>query len=192
MAAAPKVCIECGEERPNTALHFPTFRKKTELCLACVTTARRRAQEKKKERRDRRMSQMESQSVDALLRASSRGGGNVPHSAELLEQVMTFFGGVNGFAGLLLKNYFDCKPGSSGRTKMLEMVTRLVTTNADQGGSLKPLTMWSEDEIQAELDARLKQAVEQMLPAQAMPIHLLEVEGGEEEVAAEADPTGSV
>lgn len=168
MSAATKVCMECGEQRPDTPMHFPAFRKKTELCLACVTGHRRRKQERKKAAREKRMAKMEEQAVDTLLSSASRGGGNVPHSAELLEQLMTFFGGVNGFSGLLLKHFFDTKPGSPQRTKILEMITRLVTTNADQGGSLKPLTMWSEEEIQAELDARLQQAVEQMIPQQGL------------------------
>lgn len=188
MAPGNKVCMQCGDERPDTPLHFPTFRKKTELCLACVTGHRRRKQEKKKAHREKRMSKMEDQAVDALLATATRGGGNVPHSAELLEQVMTFFGGVNGFSGLLLKHFFDTKPGSPQRTKILEMITRLVTTNADQGGSKKPLNLWSEDEIQAELDVRLQQAVEQMIPQQAMiSLPSLEVETVGETAEATAD-----
>jgi hypothetical protein len=38
------------------------------------------------------------------------------------------------------------------------MVTRLVTTNADQGGSKKPLTFWSEDELNAEIEQRIVEA----------------------------------
>jgi ribosomal protein L13 len=173
MEPGHKACAECGDVRPDQPLHFPLFRKRTEMCLACVTAARRRKQDKKRAYRDKKMSKMEEQAVDAMLSTVSRGGGNVPHSAELLEQVMTFFGGVNGFAGILLKQFFDSKPGSPTRTKMLEMVTRLVTTNADQGGSLKPLTMWTDEELNEELDERLQQAVVQMLPQQRLEIEVL-------------------
>jgi hypothetical protein len=74
---------------------------------------------------------------------------------------MTYFGGVAGFSSIVLKQYFDAKPGSAARTKMLEMMTRLVTTNAEQGGSKKPLLMWTEDELQAELDQRILEVVQQ-------------------------------
>jgi hypothetical protein len=150
-------------------LDFPVFRGKTDACLACVAAKRRKKQAAKKEARERRLAKMEAQAVDALVKVAGRGGGNIPHSAELLEQVMTYFGGVNGFASLILKQYFDSKAGSPQRTKMLEMLTRLVTTNADQGGSQKPLNLWSEEELNAELDQRLQQAVEQMIPQGAVP-----------------------
>jgi hypothetical protein len=174
MNPVDKCCAECGEDRPNEPLHFPVFRKKNDTCLACVTKHKMRLRAQKEERRSRRMGKMEEQAVDAMLDVARRGGGNIPHSAELLEQVMTFFGGVNGFSSILLKQYFDSTPGSPQRTKMLEMVTRLVTTNADQGGSKKPLTFWSEEELNAELDERLAQAVEQMIPHEAPRV--LEVE----------------
>jgi hypothetical protein len=174
MEPKEKCCAECAENRPDEPLHFPVYRKKTELCLACVTKHKMRARAQKEERRARRMGRMEAQAVDAMLDVARRGGGNIPHSAELLEQVMAFFGGVNGFSSILLKQYFDSTPGSPQRTKMLEMVTRLVTTNADQGGSKKPLTFWTEEELNAELDERLAQAVEQMIPHEAP--RMLEVE----------------
>jgi hypothetical protein len=59
------------------------------------------------------------------------------------------------------------------------MLAKLTTTNAAQGGSKKPLVMWSEDELEAELDARMLQAVAQYSPH----LRTLEVQHGE---AAEA------
>lgn len=173
MNPGEKACAECGEVRPNDPMHFPMYRKQCSACLACVTKARRRKQEEKAEYRARRLSRMEGKAADLLIKAQAAGGGNIPHSAELLEQLMVFFGGVNGFSSMLLKQYLDAKPGSPTRTRMLEMITRLVTANAALGGSKKPLTMWSEDELNEELDARLADAVTGHIPAAPK---LLEVE----------------
>jgi hypothetical protein len=162
-----KICEDCGGEREDTPINFPVFRKRRLKCLSCVVKRRRMVTERRKERRAREMQRLEDDAVDTMLAGAARGGSDIPHSAELLEQVMHCFGGVNGFSNLLMKNYFDCAPGGPQRTKILELITKLVTTNASQGGSKKPLMMWSEDELNAELDARLQQAVEQFLPHQA-------------------------
>jgi hypothetical protein len=166
--AGMKTCEDCGGEREDTPLNFPVFRKRRMKCLSCVVKRRRLKADQRKEKRAREMQRLEDSAVDAMLAGSKRGGSEIPHSAELLEQVMHCFGGVNGFSNLLMKNYFDSAPGGPQRTKILELITKLVTTNASQGGSKKPLMMWSEEELNEELDARLQQAVEQFLPPPAV------------------------
>jgi hypothetical protein len=109
--------------------------------------------------RAKKMKEMENVAVAAMLQNAVRGGANIPHSAELLEQVMTYFGGVSGFSALLVKQYFDSKPGSSQRGRAMEMVVRLVSKNVDQGGAQKPLTLWSEDELESELNDRFRRVV---------------------------------
>ena len=157
MNPGEKCCVECAEVLPDEPVHFPVFRKQCTMCIGCVTRRKRRAAAKKEEWRSRRMAKMERQAIDTLLKSSKTGGASVPHSAELLEQLMEFFGGTAGFGSILTKQYFDAKPGSTTRTKMLELVTRLVTTNADQGGSKRPLTFWSEDELNEEIEQRIQE-----------------------------------
>jgi hypothetical protein len=164
MNPGEKCCRECGEVREDTPLNFPRFRKEHVLCLSCVVAHKRRRREQEAELRSRKMAAIESEAIDTMLKGVKTGGASVPHSAELLEQTMEYFGGVNGFSAMILKQFFDSKPGSPNRTKLLEMVTRLVTTNADQGGSKKPLVMWSEDELQEELDARILECATQIAP----------------------------
>jgi|688.fasta_scaffold621799_1 hypothetical protein len=154
-----KTCEDCGDQRDDTPLNFPVYQRRRQKCLACVVKLRRQKAEAKKEKRARQMARLEGAAVDAMLKASA-GGTNIPHSAELLEHTMVCFGGVAGFSKILMKQYFDSKPGSPQRVKLLDMITKLVTTNADQGGSKKPLQFWSEDELEAELDIRLQQAVQ--------------------------------
>jgi hypothetical protein len=153
-----KVCSECGDTRPDDAIHFPLYQKQYTRCLACVAKRRKMAALQKEEYRARKMGKIESKAVDTLISQARQGGATVPHSAELLENLMEYFGGTAGFSSMMLKNYFDAKPGSATRTKMLELITRLVTTNAEQGGSKKPLTFWSEEELNAEIEQRLVEA----------------------------------
>ena len=164
-----KACRKCGLLRPDTAIDFPLYAKKQDVCLSCVTASRRRRRALKAEARDRKIAARETRAVDTMLSAVRVGGATVPHSAELLENVMEYFGGVGGFSAVMMKQYFDAKPGSATRSKMLEMMTRLVTTNAEQGGSKKPLTFWSEEELNAEIDQRLEEAAVAAFPRHVTP-----------------------
>lgn len=173
MDANQQCCQECGTVRPRGATHFPRYKGQDLLCISCVGAKKRMRQEAKREAREAKMRSLETRAVDAMLEAAGKGGSNIPHSAELLETVMGHFGGVNGFSSLLLKQYFESKPGSATRTKMLEMITRLVTTNADQGGSRKPLQFWSEEELENELQGRLIEVAATVVPRLS---HIPEVE----------------
>lgn len=119
---------------------------------------------KKKERqrtRNNRLRRIEKTGLELLIDATKFGGTNIPHSAELLECMMGYFGGVNGFAAMLVKQFYDAAPGSNVRNKLLEMIVRLTSKNTDQGGAKKPLTLWTEEELETELDNRFKIAVQQ-------------------------------
>ena len=170
-----KTCEECGDQRDDTPINFPTYKRRRQKCLACVVKLRRQAAEVKAEKRARQMARLETAAVDVMLKASS-GGTNIPHSAELLEHTMMCFGGVAGFSKILMKQYFDSKAGSPQRVKLLDMITKLVTTNAEQGGAKKPLQFWSEEELEGELDARLAQAVQGFIPNVPRLGAILEVE----------------
>jgi hypothetical protein len=102
------------------------------------------------------MKAIEKGAMNSFLKAAGRGGENIPHSSELLERLMDYFGGSNGFAAMMVKQYFDSPPGGSHRTKMLEGIVRLVTKNTEMGGAKKPLTQWSDEELESELDQRLR------------------------------------
>lgn len=189
MGPDEKCCVECGTVHQDTPEHFPVFRKSRLMCLACVAKRRKARQAQKNESRARQMAKIESKAVDTLLAASRQGGATIPHSAELLEQLMDYFGGTAGFSSVLLKQYFDAKPGSSARTKMLEMVTRLVTTNAEQGGSKKPLTFWTEEELNAEMEQRLVEAASSIKGVRVIDatVPALEVEHATAAEAPEAE-----
>lgn len=150
-----KSCIDCGQFFPEPKDHF---RKRPDgsVDTRCTICRKRFNRGKTKKRRVSDMKAIEDGAVSTFLGAATRGGDNIPHSSELLERLMEYFGGSSGFAAMMVKQYFDAPPGGSHRTKMLEGIMRLVTKNTELGGAKKPLAQWTDEEIESELDARIK------------------------------------
>lgn len=159
MPAAPSgesaTCHDCGGNFPLSRDHWKRRKDGAwdKLCLMCRARANRGKRLKQKAGD---MQAIEKGAVNAFIKASTTGGANIPHSCELLERLMEYFGGTSGFSSLLVKQYFDSAPGGAARTKMLESIVRLVTKNTEMGGAKKPLTQWSEEELEQELDGRLR------------------------------------
>lgn len=146
-------CEKCSKVFDLTPKYFPrvpgtqnTFQL---VCKKC----------KKEIARRKKLDKIEGAAVDDFVSRVISGGANVPHTAELLESLMNFFGGVNGFAGMAMKQYWDSPPGSRGRSAILEMVVRLAGKNTEQGGARKPIQLYSEDELEQEINKRLENAV---------------------------------
>lgn len=158
-------CTHCGRAFAKTTEHFVVRNRdgKQEWEYVCRDCRKLRSKKNKKKaasRREAGLKKIEDAGVDIFADSVIRGGANIPHSAEVLEMVMQYFGGVGGFSGLLVKQYFDSPPGGSARNRLIETIVRLVSKNVDQGGSKKPLSLWSETELEGELDARFQKALE--------------------------------
>lgn len=159
-----RTCAICGNDFPLDKKHF-RWRVQdgkgyfTSECLLCRRNARKQAAERKKQKREASMRRVEDAGVQAFLDAITKGGSNIPHSAEVIERVFDYFGGVSGFAAVLVKQYWDSPAGGSARNKLLETMCRLVSKNVDQGGAKKPISLWSEEELEQELNRRFEQAV---------------------------------
>jgi hypothetical protein len=89
-----------------------------------------------------------------------RGGSNIPHSTELLESIYTLFGGVNGLANELAHTYHSAPPGGRIRTSILESVVRLTNNVAESGAVQKPVSLMSDDELEARLAQKIALAAE--------------------------------
>jgi hypothetical protein len=150
-----KTCVDCGQNLPAKKDHFRQ-RKDGTLDVRCLLCRRDKLQGRKKQALARSLTDIESGAVSTFMGAARGGGENIPHSCEVLERLMEYFGGVSGFTSLLVKQYFDSPPGGATRTKMLDSILRLVVKNTDQGGAKKPLGQWSDDELETELDGRLR------------------------------------
>jgi hypothetical protein len=150
-ASKDRQCIVCQHVKTLNEKNFQRYGGKDgdwkTVCRSCQGKARRQ----------RRMDRIEKKAVSHMLDAAAIGGANIPHTAELLEAILHYFGGTNGFAALLLKQYFESPPGSRIRTSVLEMIVRLASKNTEQGGAKKPIQLYSEEELEQEIDARIRQ-----------------------------------
>jgi len=157
-----KTCRTCGNDFDDTPANFKPNQRTGGLstqCRTCLRAQRRKASARKAERRQQQLARLEVGGIERLISAAASGGSSVPHTAELLEQIMQYFGGVSGFSALFVKQYFEAQAGGSFRTKMLDTVARLISKNTELGGAKKPLTLWSEEELESELNKRLEQVV---------------------------------
>jgi hypothetical protein len=166
-----RTCTTCGNSYENTKQFWKSTRE--EVCRLCQRKQRKDLERRKAERRSAALQKIEAAGIDLYAEIAGKGGSNIPHSAEVLERVFQYFGGVSGFASIMVKQYYDSPPGGSARNRLLETIVRLVSKNVEMGGAKKPLTLWTEEELEAELEARFQQALTTYkgvtLNAQALP-----------------------
>jgi hypothetical protein len=153
-----RTCQTCGTEYPDGKQHFPS-KKSPSLCRLCVRKRKSELKRRAAGRRQQMLAKIEQAGIDLYGKASVVGGSNIPHSAEVLERVFQYFGGVAGFSSIMVKQYWDSPPGGSARNRLLETIVRLVSKNVEQGGAKRPLTLWTEEELEAELNARFQEAL---------------------------------
>ena len=198
---AGRQCRECGEYFHETADHFKK-RRDGRLDTCCLVCRRSISRGRKKKEAEKTLVDIEQGAVNTFLKNATTGGENIPHSSEVLERLMEYFGGVSGFSGLLMKQYFDSPPGGSTRTKMLEAMLRLVVKNTEMGGAKKPMEQWTDEELESELDARLARVAQQFQgriingtvtteATPALPAPLSGQDWRVPEVATEGDPGGA-
>jgi hypothetical protein len=159
-----RTCSICGQDKPLDKANF-RWRVQdghgyfTGECKVCIARAKTISRERAADKRRQALQKIEEVGVDAFVKSTLHGGSNIPHTAELVERVFQYFGGVGGFSAVLVKQYWDSPPGGSARSRLLETMCRLVTKNVESGGAKKPLQLWSEDELEQELEERMAEAV---------------------------------
>lgn len=151
-----KQCVDCGRNWPATTAHF--HKSKDGFHSRCRTCRNKKAKNDRNRDANAKLEAMEKRAVRAFARAADTGGANIPHSSELLETIMGYFGGANGFASTLVKQYYDSPVGGAFRTKILDSILKLTTTNTALGGSKKPLDLMTEEELEADLRAQVLRA----------------------------------
>ena len=157
-----RLCIRCGNTFPLDKQHFKWIaceERFSGTCLVCRSQQLKAKKEREKQKRHDSMRRIEDAGVDLLLGAATKGGANIPHSAEVIERVFQYFGGVAGFSAVVVKQYWDSAPGGSARNRLIETLCRLVTKNVDSGGAKKPLSLWTEEELEGELNKRFEEAL---------------------------------
>ena len=184
-----RACLTCGK----THALVPRFWHKAKdgfhaHCKKCRNSGLKK---KRSAKRNEKLDEIEKGAVDFFLASARLGGANIPHSAELLEVLMRYFGGAGGgrprarsrapvgaggFANAYMKQFFDAPSGGAFRTKMLDTVVRLVQANTAMGGAQKPLEFWTEEELQAELRNKLVLAAQGMKLIDVTPEKISAVE----------------
>ncbi len=157
---ADKICIECGQNYPATVTYF--HKSKDGFHARCRVCRNKKIRKERKTKRNKKLDEIEKGAVDLFVGAARLGGANIPHSSELLEVIMEYFGGVRGFANAYMKQFYDSPVGGAFRTKMLESVVRLVVGNTAMGGAKKPLELMSEEELESELRRQVMEAAMQI------------------------------
>lgn len=155
-----KVCIGCKQSLPADTTHF--HKSKDGFHARCRRCRNQKLRKERGHKRNKKLDEIEHGAVKHFVAAARVGGAHIPHSAELLEVLMEYFGGVRGFANAYMKQFYDAPIGGAFRTKMLDSIVRLVTTNTAMGGAKKPLELMSEDELEGELRRQVIEAAMQM------------------------------
>lgn len=151
-----KRCAECGHCFPLTSDYW--HKSKDGFHAKCRRCRNKLAKDRRKKKTEQKLNEIERGAVDLFIRAARLGGSTVPHSSELVEVLYTYFGGVAGFGNAWMKQFYDSPAGGAFRTKMLETMVRLTANNTAMGGAKKPLTLWSEEELEQELQKRVIEA----------------------------------
>ena len=151
-----KACIQCGTSYEVTPANW--HKSKDGFHARCRKCRNAHEKKSRKKKGNKKLAEIEKGAVDLFVASARIGGANIPHSSELLEVLMEYFGGVRGFSNVYLKQFFDAPSGGAFRTKMLDTVVRLVSANTAMGGAKKPLTAWSEEELEDELRQRILEA----------------------------------
>lgn len=142
-----RVCDTCDTELPLTATIFDRDRDDPEgffhTCKMCRSHKRKREEEADV---DERILKFERQSM-GLLEKTLDAGTDVPHQAELFQEIIKVFGGVGGFAGHTMAQYLSAKRGGSERTKILSLVLRMADRVSESGLATIPVEMLSDDEL---------------------------------------------
>jgi hypothetical protein len=155
MSDEERHCTICQKPFPATAEFF--HRKQGgDLRGECKACRNKKGQDEASKEKDDRLDDIEKGAVEHFIVAARRGGGNVPHTRELLETGMEYFGGVRGFMNIFMKNLYDAPSGGAYRTKMLMAWLGLVTANTSLGGATKPLEAMTEEELEAEIRRTMK------------------------------------
>lgn len=151
-----KTCLECGVEYPANETYF--HKSKDGFHARCRRCRNKKIRNERKLKKEQRLEEIEKGAVDYFVAASRIGGANIPHSSELLEILMEYFGGVRGYANAFMKQYYDAPVGGAFRTKMLDGVMRLVQNNTAMGGAKKPYDLMTDEELEAEIRKQVLEA----------------------------------
>lgn len=155
-----RACVKCGKTYPLTPDYF--HKSKDGFHARCRQCRNKKVKDDRKTKTQRKLAEIEKGAVDLFIASARVGGANIPHSSELLECMMKYFGGVEGFSRAFMKQFFDSPAGGAFRTKQLDSLLRLIVSNTAMGGAKKPLELMTEEELEAQYRRDLLEAAMRM------------------------------
>lgn len=164
-----KWCSMCGNKLPLSEFHrdpetHDGFKPHCRSCRA------QRHQEDRAEQQDKRLTEVEEEGLE-VLSTLSRGGTFVPHSQELVEALIRPFGGVDGFAKVAYACYYQCRPGSQMRVRILNMIAQMVMKNSELGQAEQRMEDFSDEDLRRLMVRAIKSYQEKSgLPDDTLPI----------------------
>jgi hypothetical protein len=146
----------CGRMLPINGTYFHRdARRESGFVTKCKHCASQDRENHRNQAIMETVERLESESIKILLDPRLQFLEQAPHTATLLEEVMACFGGPQGFARHVMGQYLASKPGSMGRTKILQLVLTLTEKVTAAGKSKQTFDMLSDEDLQRETDRRL-------------------------------------
>jgi hypothetical protein len=176
-----RTCDKCNFKLPLTASHFDRKRDAPDGFRTTCKTCRKEMRDADNTPRSGQQNvgagvEEIANSLDgaalSLLRKLStdnRQSTDVPHEAEVYQEIMARFGGASGFADHLMAQFLASGPGSSSRLSILRMVTQMSANVVKSGYATVPLEMLSDEDL-ARLHAKQAQAILASQPSPPLPL----------------------
>jgi hypothetical protein len=92
----------------------------------------------------------------ATLGQAQTGGTNIPHQLQVIEGIVSLMGGIDGFVAFYVAQIMAAPPGGVIRERMLNTVWRAIQLTSDDARVQKPRHLQSDEELEAQLQTRLK------------------------------------
>lgn len=158
-ASGMKVCGHCQKEFPKNKDWFDRDSCKEDGFKNWCKKCRQERRNKQQLVEAASLMQKLDLSVVSNLSNSRPGGTDVPHAAEIYQNVMALFGGVQGFAMHWMGTFISAKPGSQTRERMLTGMQKLSQAVSDSNKVSMPSDLMSDedlDKVMKEREARMR------------------------------------
>ena len=109
-----------------------------------------------------RVKVLDSGLIKSLKAIGDEKSPNVPHASQLLEELLSHVGGVSGFAQHVWAAYLASSPSSTLRQRLLSQMITLTVKVSDMGKSEVQMDQLSDDDLDRELERRMRQQVLRM------------------------------
>lgn len=109
--------------------------------------------------------QAQAQALETVKESLLQGPAGLPHLSELAEHFIRLQGGPQAVALMLANEWKAAPPGSIARARILEMLLRTWKVAEEKTDHLADLGLLSKQDLDREIDERLKQMVREQEPA---------------------------